>query len=156
MKILSKRWITDFFSLSLTPVLVKSLILLILFGGTFWIRVRIEEQKTTFLNGFTHSSVSAADSDPKPDGLSDGAIQSPVRDRVGNHASPAHLIPINTASQQELESLPGIGPKLANDIITYRKRTILRGVNDLLAIKGIGPKKMETILPYIRFDTGER
>jgi len=59
-------------------------------------------------------------------------------------------ININTASIEELISLPGIGPKTAERIYEYRKKHgKFKDVNELLNVKGIGPKKLEKIKPYI-------
>lgn len=55
-------------------------------------------------------------------------------------------IDINRADMNQLQSLPGIGPKTAGSIITYRKeKGFFRSVEELLKIKGIGPKKLEAI-----------
>ncbi|MCS7174027.1 MAG: helix-hairpin-helix domain-containing protein [Armatimonadetes bacterium] len=58
---------------------------------------------------------------------------------------------LNAATQEELEQLPGIGPKLAHRIVQDRA---LRGpytrVEDLLRVRGIGPKLLERIRPYVR------
>ncbi|HIE09936.1 MAG TPA: ComEA family DNA-binding protein [Armatimonadetes bacterium] len=59
---------------------------------------------------------------------------------------------VNTASERELEALPGIGPVLARRIVEHRKEQgPFKGPEDLLAVKGIGPKKLERIRPYIEF-----
>lgn len=59
---------------------------------------------------------------------------------------------VNTASAQELEVLPEIGPSLAQRIIEHRKEHgPFRRPEDLLAVKGIGPKKLEQIRPFIEF-----
>ncbi len=56
------------------------------------------------------------------------------------------LININRASQQDLESLPGVGPKTAQAIISYREANGSFGrTEDLLLVKGIGPKKYDAI-----------
>ncbi len=56
------------------------------------------------------------------------------------------LIDINKASKEDLERLPGIGPKTAEAIITYREsHGPFRRVEDLLQVKGIGPKKLEAV-----------
>lgn len=47
------------------------------------------------------------------------------------------LIDINTASQSELESLPGIGPVYAGRIIEGRP---YRSISDIMRVKGIGNK----------------
>ncbi len=52
------------------------------------------------------------------------------------------LVNINTASMDELEGLPGIGPKLADAIVQHRPYTT---VEDLMNVKGIGASRLETI-----------
>ena len=60
-------------------------------------------------------------------------------------------IPINRATAKQLEALPGVGPKLASRIIEYRRRHgHFSSVDDLLKVKGIGPKKLDKIRPYIK------
>ena len=57
---------------------------------------------------------------------------------------------INTASQRALETLPGVGPSTAEKIISHRSTSgpFLR-VEDLMKVKGIGPKKFERIRQFI-------
>lgn len=58
--------------------------------------------------------------------------------------SPQGLIDLNSASKEELMSVDGIGPVLSARIIAGRP---YKTVDDLLKVKGIGPKKLENIRP---------
>src|SRR5581483_12438676 len=67
-------------------------------------------------------------------------------------ALPLDLINVNTASSKELESLPGIGPKLAEEITQNRLRNgPFIQAEDLLRVKGMGFKKLHGIESYLRF-----
>lgn len=60
-------------------------------------------------------------------------------------------IDINKATAEELEKLPGIGSKTAKNIIEYRERFgPFRSIEELLKVKGIGPKKLEQIRMYLK------
>jgi len=55
--------------------------------------------------------------------------------------TPKAKININTATQAELESLPRIGPKVAQRIIEYRAQNgNFKKIDDLMKVKGIGEK----------------
>jgi len=58
----------------------------------------------------------------------------------------AGKVNINTASQEELERLPRIGPAMAQRILTYRQtHGPFKKIEDLINIKGIGPKTLERL-----------
>ncbi len=57
---------------------------------------------------------------------------------------------LNDATATELERLPGIGPSKAKAIIAYRdQRGGYRSIDELLEVKGIGPKMLEKLLPEV-------
>jgi comEA protein len=59
---------------------------------------------------------------------------------------PLHPVNLNTTSAVELQQVPGIGPATADKILQARKSYgRFKSVNDLQAIRGIGPKKLERI-----------
>jgi competence protein ComEA len=60
-------------------------------------------------------------------------------------ASAGGLIDINSATQAELETLPGIGPARAKSIIDYRNTHRFRRVEEIMNVSGIGPGIFENI-----------
>ena len=60
------------------------------------------------------------------------------------------VININTASQSQLETLPGIGPVKAAAIVAYRQEHgAFKSVEDLVKVSGIGKKTLENIRDQI-------
>ena len=63
---------------------------------------------------------------------------------------PAKPIDLNTATIEELQQLPEIGPSRAKAIIQFREKSgPLRRVEDLLAVRGISKRILEKIRPYV-------
>jgi len=69
---------------------------------------------------------------------------------TGSTGAPAGPINVNTATLAELETLPGIGPTLAQAIIAERdRRGGFRAVNELRSVRGIGDKRFADIEPLV-------
>jgi competence protein ComEA len=64
--------------------------------------------------------------------------------------SPTQPVNLNTATLDQLESLPGIGPALGQRIIDYRtEHGPFASVDDLVDVSGIGEKRLEDIRPLV-------
>ena len=60
-------------------------------------------------------------------------------------------IDLNTATAEQLEDLPGVGPATAEAILAYRKeKGRFRSVEELLEVRGIGEAKLASIRPKVR------
>ena len=63
---------------------------------------------------------------------------------------PASPVNLNTATSEQLQQVPGIGPSTADKILQMRKSYgAFKSVNDLLAARGIGPKRLEKMRKYL-------
>ena len=63
---------------------------------------------------------------------------------------PAERIDLNRATVEQLQTIPGIGPSLAQRILDFRSEhgPFLR-VEDLLKVKGIGEKSLQKIRSFV-------
>lgn len=69
----------------------------------------------------------------------------------GSVQEPAEQVDINTATAEELETVPGIGPATAARIIEWREtQGRFERLEDLLNIRGIGTRTLERLRPYLK------
>ena len=82
-----------------------------------------------------------------PNIQNDGCINTEITDTITNQETP--LVNINTASQDELMTIPGIGESKAKAIIEYRKQHSFNTIEDIMNVSGIGNTLYESIKIYI-------
>ena len=113
-------------STGVSVVWIKFLLFFVFIGLSIWLNINPVHNQRLF-----------------PDHL---AISDPSQTTV------LHTININQANSEMLVALPGIGPKLASNIIQYRQQHgDYHKLSDLVRVRGIGPKKADQIKSYIHF-----
>lgn len=92
----------------------------------------------------------AAEPDSTPAQIAEAAVERAAAPRRSGKVPPAPTN-LNTASVQELQRLPRIGPALAGRIVEYREtRGPFRTPDQVTDVKGIGEKTLERMRPWIR------
>jgi competence ComEA-like helix-hairpin-helix protein len=74
------------------------------------------------------------------------------RKRAGadKKTGPARPLDINAANATQLTTLPGVGPSTAGAIVAYRtEHGKFAAPEDLMNVKGIGPKKFESLRKFV-------
>jgi comEA protein len=69
-------------------------------------------------------------------------------------AKTAAKVNLNRAGTDELQTLPGVGPVLAQRMVEWRRaHGRFRTVDDLQEVKGIGKKRLEQLRPLVTVKT---
>ena len=70
---------------------------------------------------------------------------------VIKNSSGEELVNINTADLKKLETLPGVGPAIAQRIIDYREQSgLFKSIEELKKVRGIGEKRFEKLKDSIK------
>lgn len=78
------------------------------------------------------------------------AAQSPSPDTAQTPAASKPALNLNTATIEQLETLPGIGRKTAERILEYRTKSGgFKRIEELMNVKGIGEKSFLKLKPLI-------
>lgn len=71
--------------------------------------------------------------------------------RPASAAAPTAPVPLNTATVEQLETLPGVGPVLAQHIIDYRtQHGGFRSVDELREVNGIGDRRFADLRDLVQ------
>ena len=79
------------------------------------------------------------------------AVALPLQEKPADaKAAAAQTVNLNTAPAEQLERLPGVGPKTAARIIEYRQKNGgFKKVEDLMNVRGIGEKNFLRLKPLL-------
>jgi competence protein ComEA len=78
------------------------------------------------------------------------AAQTRASGRAPTKSVPAAAVNINTAPASELQTLPGIGAKVAERIVEYRQKNgPFKKVEELMNVRGVGEKNFLKLKPHV-------
>lgn len=98
------------------------------------------------LSDGSHMHIPAIGEKPANEGMLPGSGKVPISGNGSLQSGSSLSIDINRATALEIEALPGIGPKLAQQIVEDRTANgPFRSPENLLRVKGIGQAKLEKI-----------
>ena len=72
----------------------------------------------------------------------------PISESGSGGRAPESLIDLNRADAEALETLPGIGPALAERIVSVRKEHMFTSLEDVQRVQGVGPVTVDRIRPF--------
>lgn len=149
-------------STGLTQMETRALLFVVFLFTAGWVGRSFTNQPTTHHQEAAQKVIAILDSIARQHQTLEAPMRPPTDSSVNNlnltsNAAPRerHLIirspvSVSTATLEQLDRLPGIGPATAAAIIEERTRQPFMRIEDLGRVRGIGPKKLEKLRPYVR------
>jgi len=81
--------------------------------------------------------------------LAAAVLLSPLAEAAGQKMKVSGTANLNTATAAQLELVPGIGPKAAEQILAFREKHPFKAVDDLTKMKGFKKKRLEKLRPFL-------
>jgi competence protein ComEA len=83
--------------------------------------------------------------------ISSSTAAAPTGDPGGKPSTPGGLVDLNTATVEELDKLPGIGPVMAAAIVAWRDANgRFTSIDQLGDVDGIGPARLEKLRELVK------
>jgi competence protein ComEA len=124
----------------------------------------LAEERGSGLSAGLRARVAPSTNAPSPSDASGGAVVLTAALATGSaeariahpHDEPKKVV-LNTATAAELCTLPGVGPKRAEQILALREKLggRFRRIEDLRRVRGIGRKALERLKPLVVLDPSE-
>ncbi|MFB6363002.1 ComEA family DNA-binding protein [Paenibacillus elgii] len=117
-----------------------------------------EKTATAEPKGNPVAEKAAAESSAKPPAADVPPQEASAAGTTSKPAKPAESAPgkinLNTATAEQFDELPGIGPSRAQEIVALRKKLggSFKSVDQLLEVKGIGKKTLQKIKPLVTLE----
>jgi competence protein ComEA len=130
----------------LKALAINVLMLALTVGVLYWAAERGNDTESAQAVALLSQAGSALPVSVKPVSVKTGSVSS---SRSGRPVT--FPLDLNSARVEDLRELPGIGEKLAQRLVEYRRsHGGFRSVEDLRKVPGIGEKRMERLRPLVR------